>query len=702
MRTLAWFTLFLGAFLLFQVELILAKALLPAVGGSATVWAVAMLFFQAVLLCAYAYAHLLTRIRSPRVQAQLHMALTACSCIVLAAVAATWRRPLLPPVTWRPADGADPTLWILAVLSASVGLPFFMLAATAPLLQRWSLYGSARRSPYSLYAVSNLGSLAGLLSYPFAVEPTLTLGLQAALWTGFYVVFCTGIAVCAYRLRVCAGPECSLETPRTTVSNGMPADASARILWFLLAACASIVMLAATHMLCTDIAPVPFLWVLPLALYLVSFIAAFSGRRGYIRAAAVPLLIVSMVAICFSLFQGAYWTLPPKLAAAGAFVFAACWFCHGELFRLRPPPEGLTDFYLVIASGGVAGGLVVGIAAPQLFSNYWELHASLVLCGALIMVVLLRDRRPSLYRGRTGALRVAMLGAWALLLFVVAAHVLYRMNTAVVSTRNFYGALVVREAEPSSPARHRTILRHGTCIHGIQFLDPELRRQPTAYYTEDSGIGLTLQHVKGVERPLRIGCIGLGAGAIAAYARDGDLYRFYEINPAVVALARDSGYFDYLRRSPARTEVVTGDGRLLLERDGAARGPMQFDVLAVDAFSGDAIPVHLLTAEAFELYIRHLAVPHGVLAVHITNSYLDLAPVVKAGAERLGMDVRFVRHQPTGEDPRTLASEWALAGRRGTLDWLTPGEGNRSARDVKSDSRHAWSDDYSNLLGVLR
>ena len=665
-------TIFLSAFLLFQVQPLVAKVILPWFGGSAAVWTICMLFFQLLLLAGYLYSHAYVRMGIPT-RRHIHIAL-------LAAAAATL--PLAASAAWKPSGGEDPTWRILALLVTSVGLPYFMLSTTGPLVQVWYARAFERASPYRLFALSNLGSMIALVSYPLAVEPLLALGAQTAIWSGGFVVFALGCAALAWRSRereVELAPQARSDKPGPGLQT----------LWAALAACASVLLLAFTSHMTLNVAAIPFLWVLPLALYLLSFVLCFEASGWYRRWLFLPLTGAGLAAVSVTLTQSnpSIWTLIPLYSAT---LFAACMVCHGELARSKPDPRHLTGFYLMIALGGALGGVLVGLVAPQVFDDLYELPIGMCALSVLAMVALLRDRSSLLY-GRWGT--AARLVFFALIVGLgVALARTYWDNAADsrLTSRNFYGVLNVRDSGEGPEAMR--VLAHGTIIHGKQFLEADRRDWPTSYYGMTSGIGLAILDARS-RGPLRVGVVGLGAGTLAAYGRPGDVFRFYDINPKVIELAHSE--FSFLKDSPAQVEVALGDARLSLERE-----PVQnFDILALDAFSSDAIPVHLLTVEAFRAYLRHLK-PGGLLAVHISNRYLDLVPVVQQAARHLSLEIRQVENDDD-DDAGVYRSDWMLLSASPTAF-----EGNflkEGAEKIDSEpSVRLWTDDYSDLYRILK
>ncbi len=678
-------TVFLSAFLLFQVQPLIGKYILPWFGGATGVWTTCLLFFQVMLLAGYAYAHLVVSRLSPRRQAILH------AILLLAALATL---PIIPSERLKPPDPLHPTWRIIALLALTVGLPYFALATTAPLLQAWVTRIDPRVAPYRLYALSNFASLLALVSYPFAIEPVLTRPQQAWVWSGLYLLFAIGCAYCALRgaRGQQATTEPSLLSPQTSATpvDDAPPSRARSILWFALPACATALLMGTTNTLTQDVAPVPFLWVLPLALYLLTFVLAFDHPRWYSRRILGPLMIISAAALAWAMNQSLHaisiWQM---LVIYNGALFVACLMCHGELARLRPHPSRLTAFYLAISAGGALGGVFVSIVAPLLFTRYLEFGIALWGCCALVLYIVARDERSWLANLRPPVAWVGLaVGMIALVAAVWRVDVRWPGAVLIERTRNFYG--VLRTSEWSSDAsrlRYRA-LHHGRVMHGLQVLNPPAaRRLPYAYYGPPSGLGQTVAQLAERE-DLHIGVVGLGVGTIAAFGRAGDRIRFYEIDPDVLRVADE--HFSYLADSPAKVDVVLGDGRLALEREPA----QQFDLLVLDAFSGDAVPVHLLTREAFEIYRRHVK-PDGRLAVNITNRHLRLDPVVAAAAQQLGMRLTFVANNPKPDETAQTLSRWAI---------LNPasGEGAALAAGALPEEPLVWTDDSASLLSVIR
>ena len=757
-------TIFLSAFLLFQIQPLIGKAILPWFGGAPAVWTTCMLFFQLLLLGGYAYAHAVASGLTPRTQRRLHVALLVLGLAAMGLSAMVWKSPVLPGPGWKPAGPERPVLRILAVLVASVGLPYFLLSTTGPLLQAWFARSYPGVSPYRLYALSNVGSLLALVTYPFVVEPRFSLHTQAIVWAGGFALFVAGSSICAGRFAA-SGAGAAAVVQDLAVEAAPPTWAM-RLLWLVLAACASMMLLATTNQICQEVAAIPFLWVLPLCLYLLSFIFCFQSDRLYRRAIFGPMLAVGVGVAAVVLNKGFSVPLKSQLVVYAFALFAVCMVCHGELVRLKPGPRQLTSFYLMVSAGGAAGGFFVGIVAPRVFDGFWEIHLALWLAGLLGAVVLALDPGSWLRAGRPWPALVVLLGALALaaavlessvwdavlavfrnalatfrqaalaagvLLLAAAALAATRAvwwrrgrpwfaaccltfalaliaatlradirdfrSDAVFVTRNFYGVLTVEEENKESADMHLLKLRNGRIVHGFQYQAASKRDLATSYYGDRSGIGLAILKHPRRAAGLKIGVVGLGVGTVAAYAHSGDTVRFYDINPEVVRLSLGPHrIFTYLADCTGNVEVVQGDARLSLERELARGQPQRFDVLAIDAFSSDSIPVHLLTREALAVYLAHLARPDGILAVHISNRYLNLQPVVKGLADSLELDASLVDLESDGA---SWGSTWILLSPDDDVLQRSGIDDDAVGLEVEKPVR-LWTDDYSNLFQVLK
>ncbi len=666
-------TVFLSAFLLFLVQPILAKQVLPWFGGVAIVWTLCMVFFQLVLLLGYAYAHWLASRANGRRQAWIHIALLVASLAFL---------PVAPDASWKPIGGETPVWRILALLFATVGLPYFLLSATSPLAQSWFARAFPGSSPYRLFALSNLASMLALLSYPFVFEPWLTNQDQSFWWSVGYTLFVLCCAGLAWRSRALA--PLTVEGGQVAAIAEEPAPRARQIaLWLALSAMGSITLLAVTNHLTQNVSSIPLLWVVPLAIYLLTFILCFEGRNWYRRDLYLGSLAWMVCVMAWFLADKSLeFELLWQIAVFTIGLYFVCMFCHGELARRRPGPRHLTVFYLVVSLGGVVGGALVGIVAPVTLPGYLELEIALVVVAAIALATNLR--RPLPIVGLLVAVLAFACGAFA-----------WRVRTFTQDTvyieRNYYGVLRVKETASrigDTDARYRSLV-HGSILHGEQWLSEKYRRSATTYYKTTSGIGRTLIAFEG--RPIRVGVIGLGAGSIAVYGDADDVYRFYDINPAVVGVAKT--WFTYLADSPAKIEIVLGDARLSLEREA----PQNYDVLAVDAFSGDSIPVHLITVEAFTEYLRHIK-PDGVIAFHVSNRYLDLKPVLLAIAEKHHLEYAYLHE--SGEDGGTT-SDWVILTRNKAFI-LKPSIVEATEPVAPRPDWRLWTDSYNNLIQVFR
>jgi len=782
-----------SAFLLFQVQPVIGKCILPWFGSSPGVLATCMLFFQLLLLVGYAYAHFIVSRLASRRQALVHGSLLLLALLAL---------PIAPDPSWKPVDAAAPAGRILLVLAASVGLPYLLLSATGPLLQGWFARLHPGRSPYRLYALSNAGSLLALLSYPFLIEPVLRLTDQTTVWSLGYALFAVLGCACAW-VFMRGAPA----LPQAAAIAGAPPTARPRFrqiaMWLSLSACGSGLLLATTNQMCLDVAVVPFLWIVPLCLYLLSFILCFDSDRWYIRPlffALLPIVIINVVRL---LYGGVHLGLVDQIGGYSLALFVCCMCSHGELARLRPAPRHLTLFYLILSIGGAAGGLFVAIVAPSIFTGFYEYHILLAVCAAFMAGIALRapsgaargSWRPFLsalcsliglgalvygsllamassswldstsstktlalfqtWKGQMGTVLLVLGG----LLLVHAElqrrtgehglipwwgsrrrlRVFFVRGTLVLGVavlagslvwivrederrhvhrdRNFYGMLAIREYS-AGHTEHAWELKHGRIRHGEQ-----LKQQPdwpTSYYGPRSGIGLALRlHPRRLQDsgPFRVGVIGLGTGTMAAYANahvdprattsryvqvrrplHPDVMRFYEINPMVSTWAEEK--FTFLRDARARgadVRTLLGDARIVLERQLVQSEAQAFDVLAVDAFSSDAIPIHLLTKEALVTYWRHLR-EDGILALHVSNRFLDLKPVVRRLAEDLGHDVLYIKNKD--RDSRHVDSaSWMLMTSNDVF--LRQEAVHHDERDVPPPGP-LWTDDFSSLFELIK
>jgi SAM-dependent methyltransferase len=673
-------TVIVGACLLFLVQPLIAKIILPWFGGSSAVWSAALVFFQACVLGGYSYAHWLTRL-SARRQSLIHGALLIISCLMM---------PILPSEAWRPDGTGDPALQILLLLTVTVGLPSVMLSSTSPLMQVWYMRRTGSEPPYWLFAWSNAGSLLALLSFPLLLEPAFTSRTLGLGWSALFVVFaalCIGVACLNSKQPLSDTARVSEVVDQTAA----PAPNLWRmVLWVLLSACASGLLVTVSANLSANVAPIPLLWVVPLALYLLTFILAFSQHRVYHATWYFPLVALSLGGLAYLYVQRLEnWPIQYVVPAYLAALFVICMACHGELVMRRPAGPYLTRFYLLVSLGGVLGGAFVGLIAPAIFNTYVELPLLLVLIAELY-VMLQWHRRGS---GRSLLLiRVVMILGVLTLMGELLRSELENRRLSVLVERNFYGVLSVQD-DPLSYELARRYLIHGTISHGYQYLHEELHRVPSSYFSQHSGVGLALTALRS-EGPVRMGVVGLGVGVLSGYVREGDYARFYEINPKVVDIA--DSYFTFLpaARKAGDVDVLLGDARLTLER----QPPQGFDLLAIDAFSSDAIPTHLLTREAFQLYFKHLK-PNGVLAVHISNRYIDLVPVCARSAQFVNRSARVVTSRSDGTYDTSV---WVIVTSNPDLLARPEFRNANTYEATAPESFPGWSDQYSSVWTLMR
>jgi len=657
----------------------IGRYVLPWFGGGPAVWTNCMLFFQVMLLAGYAYAHWLGSARNRKLQSRVHIALLAVSLVFL---------PIAPRADlWKPASSDDPSGRILLLLAATVGVPYLLLSSTTPLLQRWFHLTRAGESPWRLYALSNFGSLLALLSYPFVFEPFLRLRTQTLIWSVLYVVF---VVLCEWTAWRVAAISPAAEPIETEADSGL----SLRdvLLWLALSACGSILLLATTNQISQEVAVSPFLWIAPLSIYLLTFILTFESDRWYHRglfAAAAGVLAPITCAVIGATVAVSLWT---QLGVDLAALFVTCMVCHGELARSKPSPRHLTAFYLTVSAGGAMGGVFAALIAPRIFTEFSEYPMALAAACLLGFLGWLRSGALVQWTSRNFAVRLPLM---ALLFGGVTSIVagVTSVQPGLENRRNFYGILRVSERTDQNGRLRQ--LTHGRIQHGFEYLDDAKRDRPTSYYGPNSGVAIALE---ALPEPRRVAIVGLGAGTLAAWGRPGDSFRFYEINPAVEAIAQK--WFFFLKDSKAQTQVVLGDARVQLERELAAGRAHDFDLIAVDAFSSDAIPIHLLTAECGDIYRQRLA-PGGILALHISNRSLDLEPVARGLAQHLGWSARMVIglfDSNIGENN----SRWVVLAEKGeTLEKYRIRETLLGLSGPRR-SNITWTDDFASLWHVLR
>lgn len=731
-------SVFTGAFLMFLVQPMVARMVLPFLGGTPAVWNTAMVFFQAALLAGYAYAHLLTRSLPFRVQVPVHLALMAAAAMVLPIV--------IGPDATPPAHGS-PVSWMIGLMAATAGPPFLAVSATAPLLQRWFALGG-HANPYFLYSASNLGSILALLAYPFLVEPNLRLIEQGRLWAGGYLLLVALVAAAAWTTHRTAMSVASVAsvtpeggaTPVTSEGGTNGVSWRRRAHWAALAFLPSSLLLGVTTHLTTDVAAIPLFWIVPLVLYLLTFVLAFAGRGG---SWAFPLQTVAVPLLAFQF----YW--PTKVLGLMFLVhllafFATALVCHGELAARKPQAGHLTDFYLWMSVGGVLGGAFNALLAPVAFTGAYEyplvlllamaarpgpwptlfrelgrdLAPAAVLLGGAVALEVLTSGASSAARNQgveavlfVAVLTLAFMGRERPLMFAACVLAAFSLNFRDAAGLRGDGEHVIDQRR-SFFGIHRTwsdergiihALVHGSTLHGSGYAAPGPHPEPLAYYHREGPLGQVFGRLEALGRaPGHVGLIGLGAGASVCYRKPGQSWTVYEIDPVVEAIARDARYFHFMEKCGQEVPVVLGDARLTLARHA---GDRSLDLLIVDAFSSDSVPAHLITREALTLYFRKLA-PGGILMFHVSNRFIDLWPVLARGASDAGAAARIQAHDATGGPlhgihREKISSTWVvMAQREDTLlplvadgRWTAPGPG---LKDI------LWTDDFFNILGVLR
>jgi len=705
-------SVFLSAFLLFQIQPIIARYILPKYGGSSSVWSACMLFFQLGLVVGYGYAHLIvTTLRDRRtLQIGIHFSLLILAVTTL---------PIVPDLKINPdLKETLPILGIMKLLVQSVGLPYVILSASGPLVQHWFSKVYPDRSPFRLYAISNVGSLLALLSYPFLFEVYLSISKQSLLWSGVFVIYALILSATAFiffKSREVPAKAIGSTAIATGANAGNVPTKSHYLLWILFSACGSVLLLAVTNQICQDVTVVPFFWVIPLSLYLLSFIIAFDHSRWYFRNLFIPVTALLVGLILFYSMQKtgfAAWSLIWQVTIYSSTLFFACMVCHGEIVRLKPNSKFLTGFYLAIAAGGALGGIFVNLVAPRIFDSYYELHIGILLLAILITWQILptllaqirrflpTSRKPWFSRMAVGGVSFIWCSALGLIIFSFYLYVQKEREGVISSSRGFFGVLKVKEFRAHTGQNYRALF-DGQIQHGLQFTSPDLRRIPTTYYNQNSGIGSTFKfmprRIEGRKVALHVGVIGLGIGTVATYALPGDQFRFYEINPQVI----DEAYkhFTFLEDCQGEVEVILGDGRISLQRELAQGVRNDFDILIIDAFSGDSIPMHLLTIEAFEVYGRCLK-KGGVIAVHISNKHIDLSdPLRKVAKEFRCAALRLGASADKGFG---FASEWVIMTKsRYMVDQLIQ-EGLVYNWERKEPKDILWTDGFGNLLEAFK
>ena len=673
--------MFLSAFLLFQVQPVIAKLILPLFGGGAAVWSACLLFFQTFLLFGYIYAHLLTRFLDPKKQLLAHCSLLALSLILMP----------IGHIDYNQISVADqPLKAILEILTLNIGLPYFLLSATGPLVQRWFSYSNADKSPYRLYSLSNVGSLIALISYPFLIEPALTMDHQMMVWSIAYGALVAGFIILATKLF----NHHDFDSGENSSELSIKGVGGLVWLWMLLACVGVMLLVSTTNAITQNIPPMPFLWILPLCIYLLTFIICFHNARWYVRWYWFAIFAISAMASVLMFFIGTQFDITSQIGMYSLILLSACMICHGELARLKPQVEHLTLYYMFISLGGALGSLLVSYAAPILFNHFYEFVLAILMVFVLFNICLAKDKTEQSQTTINTILKVG--SVLSLSIVAVMFYVLDGLYSQydVDNSRNFYGVLAVKDVTINDEPQRRLI--DGTTSHGTQSLVVEKAMEPLSYYRQNTGGALALQHFSPA-KPVKAGFIGLGAGALAAYGRKGDDYHFYELNPDVYRMAKS--HFSFLSDSKANIEVTLGDGRVNLRHALQKQGENQFDLLVLDAFSGDSIPSHLLTREAFALYWQLLK-QDGVLAIHISNSHLDLTPLVRGLSKEIDVQARFYNYKASkGESHDAL---WVLVSNNLRFNQNPIVKSYQTPWPQNSEQSIVWTDNYSNLLSVLK
>jgi len=680
-------TIFLSSFLLFQIQPILAKMALPYFGGGAAIWTACMLFFQLFLLLGYSYSHCLTKISNLNHQIIIHSTLIGISLFFL---------PISPFAGETSYTWGTPQLEIIYSLVIGIGFPYFLLSSTAPLIQKWYSSIPENTEPYRLYSLSNLGSLLALLSYPFLIEPVLDTDSQSTIWSIGYGTFAVFMFLTGYQIY-----SGKFENPITTKNNDnleRPLASGNILLWLLFSAASVILMVSTTSAMTQNIPPTPFLWVLPLCIYLLTYIICFSNDKWYVRKYWFISFAACSLAAILMFYIGTQFNIFVQVAVYSLILFFACMLCHGELARLKPNKNKLTLFYLIMALGGVIGSIFTSIVAEYIFTQYYEFPVGIALVYLLFSFTLWKENKskdliPPLKKQNYYLGVASIAGVLVFSLYFIKLNSLYYKDD-VFNSRNFYGTLTVKDFnEFEQPIR---MLFDGATSHGTQSLSSSNSNIPTSYYRYETGVSLALQQPK-LNPPKKVGIIGLGTGTLATYGKIGDEYVFYELNPNVEVAAKN--HFSYLSDSKADVSVRLGDARITLQKELEESGSQQYNVLIVDAFSSDSIPVHLLTLEAFRLYWKHLT-EDGLLVLHISNNHLDLLPLVATLSDKIGKKMQHF--YSASDDANEHTAEWVIV--TNNSNFYENEEIHRRATYFKlKDEQHIlWTDAYSNLLSVIK
>ncbi len=683
-------TMALAGFLLFQVQPVLAKFILPWFGGSATTWIVCMLFFQVALLAGYAHAYAVTLPFKVPTQAKVQVAILALSLVLL---------PITPAEGWKPADASDPTWRIVLLLAACVGIPYMALATTSPLLSRWLARIAPDLDPARFFAASNLGSFVGLLSYPFLFERVMSSEQQTILWSWAYGAYAILFAICAWLAISQKGDETA---PAVNKTAGDQTKGDQLTLWIVYSMLGSILLLATTNAITQWSAVIPFLWIAPLSLYLLTFVIAFGHQRFYNRVWFGVIFLALSVAANWSSSPDSGREMIIQLTLQCATMFFGCMICHAEMVRLQPEPARLPKFYLAISFGGALGGIFVALIAPVVLRDYFEHPLVLLAIGLLAVVLIARDAGVSRSHRpiAAGLASLVLVGATA----GAVNNELSPEYELIERVRNFYGVVKISQEDEDDTKKHQILITQAGVEQGSQWQNKAIKLKPLCAFDEESGAGIAMtNHVKrrsgNPDAPLRVGIIGLGAGMLAAMGKDGDVIRYYEINPAVSDLTRR--YFTFLQEGKAKSDVLLGDGRLVLERQLRDKQPQQFDVLVIDAFRGAAPPMHLMTKEAFEIYQQHLALG-GIIAINFEINTFEMAPLHRGMAKLLGQEVRWFETRERDEDGCREPISWALYTKDKVLFELPNVKKLASEwRDKDTSSGIVWTDASSNLMSIL-
>lgn len=699
------FIIFLSAFLLFQVQPLIAKLILPLFGGGAAIWTACLLFFQAFLLLGYLYAHGLSQLKNLRVQVAIH-SVTLLSSLLFMPIGIKQLTII---------EQTAPLFEILQLLVFSIGAPYFLLSSTGPLVQKWlSTVNQHNKDfkPYKLYSLSNIGSLLALLTYPFIVEPLMNLPAQLTIWSvGYFALVALFVVFCIQLYKRVTLHVQHIQTDdvglSNTVNTQVNTDNSVKqsikfdwLLWLALSAIGVVLLVSITSAMTQNIPPVPFLWILPLSLYLVTFIVSFHSAKWYVRWYWYVLFILSSFAGLLMFFIGSQFDILSQVLIYSGILLSSCMICHGELVKLKPSSDRLTLFYLNMSLGGFLGSAFVAFVAKNLFSQFLEFPIALVsvfvllaCCTYLLKNSSINSKGSTVTTEKYSGAIVVSCGVFAILLVMafISLNQKFKENTLELS-RNFYGILSVKDVDVNGVVERRLI--DGTTSHGTQSQEQSLANIPMSYYRKDTGVALALQHLF-LTKSMNVGLIGLGAGTLASYGRRGDSYTFYELNPNVERMARQ--YFTYIDDSNAYVDVVLGDGRVTLQNDVDNGIENNFDVLVVDAFSGDSVPAHLLTTQAFDLYFKHLK-DNGILAIHVSNSHLDLTALVKGLAHELGYSALYFKTKATKQE--VTQTEWVIV--TNNQAFIRNSKVKRLQTQWPNENMLIWTDNYSNLLSVLK